>query len=104
MWRGEAFYPLDIIPIRKVRSTNDPTLIPAADITALKRDINAVEHLSCFVRNRDGKQYFTVKNAGAKSYEDIRRKVEPLLRQYAPKARHTSGGWSEHTYRLNPTL
>jgi hypothetical protein len=99
----DAYVPIDAIPVRKVKAKNDPSLISADDISGLKRDINAVEHLSCSVRNRDGKQYLTVKSLSPKSYDEIKRYVEPLLRIYAPKAHHTSGSWSEHTYRLNPT-
>lgn len=100
---ANKYLPIDAIKVKKVRSNNDPTMIDAADISALRHDINAVEGLSCSVRNRDGKQYLTVKSPSARSYEEIKRKIEPALRQYAPKAQHTSGGWGEHTYRLNPS-
>jgi hypothetical protein len=98
----EGYYPIDAITIPKSKD-NKPLLTIAPDtIVALRADISRLDGYSTEYRNRQGKQYLTIKSPHVINYAESRKATADIITQYAPLAQHTSGGGGVHTWRLNP--
>ncbi len=87
--------------LKKAQKKEAAIFVSTEVLEKLKDDFKA-EGFSVRYRNREGKQYLTIKKDGMIGYEIIAQTCKKILDKYKIQYVSTSGSWCERTLRLNP--